>query len=111
MANQWPASQNWPYKKDGYASLKKTLQNLEASVYIDPNATNDPKSLSSYSFTSDTMERMSYPEFLQEMSKHETGMTARSKSHKVTKSMEKDIIFPEFYHEFAEFEDIQLTQA
>jgi len=45
------------------------------------------------------------------MSKTPTGMTARHMSSKVTDILAKDIIYPEFYHEYGEFEGIQLTMG
>ena len=91
--------------------MKTKLSDLDVKVFVDPDTTNDHESFSGYSFKSDMVETMKYPEFLSRMSAQATGMTARSKSEHGTNLIERDIVYPKFYHEFGEFEGIELTQG
>ena len=36
-------------------------------------------------------------------------MTARTKSECVAAELEKELVYPEFYHEYGEFEGIEFT--
>ena len=111
MANAWPASQTWPYKVDGYATLNNKMKNHETTVYVDFDTTNDHESFSGYSFKSDGKHRLKYSDFLTMMSQQASGMTMREvfPQQIAERIVELDIAFPEFYHEFAQLEGIEIT--
>ena len=60
------------------------------------------------SFVTDEVPKMPYPEFLKAMKDKPTGFTLRDSSSCVEKVLEKDIIYPEFYHPYAEFEAFEI---
>ena len=111
MANEWRAAKTWPYQYYGSASLARSLENCTVDVYVDTETTNNKESFSGYSFKEDTVEQMNYKQFLSQMSRQPTGMTARASSDCVRTALEKDLEYPKFYHEFGEFERLELTQA
>ena len=49
--------------------------------------------------------------FLPKMSQNAVGMTMRDKSQALRKKLEADIIYPEFYHEYGEFEHLEFTMG
>jgi len=50
-------------------------------------------------------------QFLPQMSQKAVGMTMRDKSAAMTKLLETDIIYPEFYHEYGEFMGMEVTMG
>ena len=109
MAKEWKSQKSWPYEANGSVSLMHNLESCSVDVFIDPDTTNDKESFSGYSFKSDTVKQMNYKKFISEMSKYPTGMTARTSSDCVRTALEKDLEYPKFYHEFGEFERLELT--
>ena len=49
--------------------------------------------------------------FLKSMSKNAVGMTLRETSNELQRRLESDIIYPEFYHEYGEFEGLEFTMG
>jgi predicted lipase len=68
-----------------------------------------------FSFSKDNIYDMAYsPNFLELMSKQAVGVVMKVHSHELREKaspIEKDILFPEFYHEFADYLGFELTQA
>ena len=91
--------------------MKSKLQNCKVEVYVDEFVTNEHESFAGYSFTTDDVQSMTYPEFLSNMSRRPTGMTLKTGAPCATKVLEKEIIYPEFYHELGDFDGLELTQA
>ena len=50
-------------------------------------------------------------EFLSEMTHNAVGMTMRTKEAEIEKLLAKDIIYPEFYHEYGEFDHMEVTMG
>ena len=50
-------------------------------------------------------------QFLPAMSQNAVGMTMRDRSTKLTDILSADIIYPEFYHEYGEFEHMEFTMG
>lgn len=50
-------------------------------------------------------------EFLGKMSSNAVGMTMRDQNSSLRKELESDIIFPEFYHEYGEFDHLEFTMG
>ena len=111
MANAWSASTKWPYENNGYAYLANKLAALRLDVFVDGDTTNDKDSFAGYSFKSDTIESLEFKTFLKTGSLHPTGTTAREMSDAITSALQDDIIYPEFYHEYGEFENLELTMG
>ena len=112
VAKSWPAFSSWSYSTDGYAHLKQQLDGAQVNVYVDEDATNDAESFSAYSFNADGVEVMEFgTEFLRKMSADAVGMTMRTQDEEILKRIEKDIIYPEFYHEYGEFMHMEMTMG
>ncbi len=112
VAKSWPAFNKWRYQKDGYKYLAKTLGDINTSVYVDDEATNDEENFSGFSFKPDTVEVMTFgSEFLGKMTSNAVGMTMRDSNTNLLKKLEKDIIYPEFYHEYGEFDSFEFTMG
>lgn len=45
------------------------------------------------------------------MDQHPVGMTLRDSSETLQKGISQDILYPEFYHEFAEFDKVELIMG
>ena len=70
------------------------------------------ENFSGYSFKSDTVEVMNFvDEFLPNMSKNAVGMTMRDTTTTLQRDIESDIIYPEFYHGYAEFDHLEFTMG
>ena len=115
-AKSWPAYQKWRFETSGVEGYKylqnKIGKNRETTVFVDHDATNDVENFSGYSFKPDTVEVMKFNEaFLPNMSKNAVGMTMRDKSSSLRKDLETDIVYPEFYHEFGEFDSLEFTMG
>ena len=50
-------------------------------------------------------------QFLPAMSQNAVGMTMRDRSTNLTEKLSADIIYPEFYHEYGEFEHMEFTMG
>ena len=112
VAQSWPAYEKWRYEKNGYSYLQKKIGSMETTVYVDDEATNDQENFSGYSFKPDTTEVMNFKdEFLRKMSTNAVGMTLRDKNQDLRKILEQDIIYPEFYHEYGEFDHLEFTMG
>jgi len=116
VAKSWPAYQKWRYDfggAEGYKYLQNKIgKNRETTVYVDSDATNDVENFSGYSFKPDTVEVMKFNEaFLPNMSKNAVGMTMRDKTISLQKDLETDIVYPEFYHGYAEFDSLEFTMG
>ena len=112
VAKSWPAFKNWRYEANGYGYLAKKLGDIEASVYVDAEATNDEENFSGCSFKADTVEVMGFaPEFLSKMTENAVGMTMRESGTLFEQKLKSDIIYPEFYHEYGEFDSMEFTMG
>lgn len=50
-------------------------------------------------------------DFLPQMSQNAVGMTMRDSSETLRRDIEKDIIYPEFYHDYATFDHLEVTMG
>lgn len=112
VAKSWPAHHKWRYEKDGYEYLAKKLGDRTTSVYVDEEATNDEENFSSFSFKPDSVEIMKFgSEFLAKMTDNAVGMTMRDSSTGIAEVLKNDFIYPEFYHEYGEFDSMEVTMG
>lgn len=109
-ADEWIASNKWKYANGGNDYLADKIGELETTVYVDPDATNNFEDFSAYSFNKDKREVMKYKSmFLPKMTKNPLGMTLRESSTGLENAIKSDIIYPPYYHEYAEFDRLEFT--
>ena len=112
VAKTWPAFAKWRYETNAYQYLKSKAGDAQATVFVDDEVTNDQENFSGYSFRDDSIEVMSFGQsFLPKMSQNAVGMTMRDSSASMKKILEPDIIYPEFYHEYGEFVNMEVTMG
>ena len=111
VAKSWPAISKWRYQSDGYKYLAKKIGKHNSKVFVDADATNDEDNFSGFSFKPDSVEYMTFNEFLSKMSSNAVGMTMRDTTTSLAQSIEQDIVYPEFYHEYGEFDSLEFTMG
>ena len=111
VAKTWPALEKWRYQKDGYKYLAKKIGGHSTTVYVDEDATNEEDNFSAFSFKTDSVEIMKFTEFLGKMASNAVGMTMRDSTTSLMHQLESDIVAPEFYHEYGEFENLEVTMG
>lgn len=111
-AKEWNAIINWRYAKDGYQYLANKVGDTQVTVFVDPDATNNHEDFSGFSFKDSQSKVMSYKsEFLPQMTSHAVGMTMRYGGKELEDKLKSDIIYPAYYHEYGEFDRLEVTQG
>lgn len=84
----------------------------KTTVFVDIDATRDMENFSGFSFKNSEVEQMRLvKDFLPQMSQNAVGMTMRDSSDTLRRDIEKDIIYPEFYHDYATFDHLEVTMG
>lgn len=106
MAKTWKASKDWKYSNKGLEYLGKGIfGDRKVPVFLDDVPPVDADSYENYSFDEESKKSMSFnKEFLGKLKKRTPAtMRFKTKSIKDSKFFEKDIEYPSFYHDLAEF--------